>query len=127
MIVCTPLFQKLKSQGDEVYLLTSDQGKLMMAHDPNVDKIIHYQHKSIPDDKLVDFFHATQKLHECDRMINLCESIEVALALFPDDPQFMYPKEERRALCDKNYYDYTMAWGGFPESTGLHGTFYPTP
>jgi len=54
---------------------------------------------------------------KADRIINFSESIEVALAVHPRSPKYNYTKDERRALCDFNYYEYTMKWAGLSWET----------
>jgi len=105
-ILITPLLRYLKEKGNEVYLHTSETGLKILAENPFVDKIVPYKSNSIPPEKLDEFWEGLRKAYECDKHINLCESIEVSLALHPSTPQYNLPKKERMRLYNKNYYDY---------------------
>ena len=124
IIITTPLLRYLKENGHEVYMLTGKPGQELLKNNPNVDKIIYYETNSVPISKLDEFIKSTAQAYECDQIVNLCESIEVALALHPDDPRYNWTKEERRQLCDKNYYDYTFEKAGFPGITGKRGELF---
>lgn len=104
MLVITSLLRYLKQEGHEVYVLTQDQGMEILKNNPNVDKLIHHKRDSIQHDKLGEYFESIKKANECDKMVELSESIEVNLALHPSDPQYKYPKYERKKICNRNYY-----------------------
>lgn len=107
-IITTPLLRHLKSNGNEVYMITSAQGMEILKGNPNIDKFIYYPKDSIPNNKLGDFFEAVRKAYECDEAIDLCESLEWALALHPKDPVYNYPRLDREKRCNKNYYEHTF-------------------
>lgn len=107
-IIITPLVHALHVSGYEVFILTSEVGVEIFRNNPLVSKIIPHPKDSISNDKLGDYFKATAQAYECDKMIDLCESIEVRLALHPSDPKYKYTKSERAMICDKNYYSETI-------------------
>src|SRR3990167_7279840 len=107
-IVIVPLLRFLKQQGHQVYLETSETGLQVLAHNPYVDKFIPYKTKSVPDDKLGAHWDKLMKDLECDKFINMCESIERAISFHPVDPPYNYTKEERHRLGNKNFYEYAF-------------------
>lgn len=107
-IIITPLIRFLKSQGHEIYLQTSETGMQVLAHNPHVDKFIPYKTKSVTDDKLEAHWEKLAKDHGCEKIINMCESIERALSFHPIDPVYNYTKEERHARGNKNFYEYAF-------------------
>lgn len=107
-IITTPLVRYLKQQKHEIYYLGSEQAQQILENNPNIDKFILHKRDSIESNKLAEYFKAIADANECDKHIDLCESIEINLALSPSMPQSKYPKYERMALCDKNYYETTM-------------------
>lgn len=107
-IITTPLISLLHSEGYEIYYLTSEVGFSLLTHNPKIKKLILHVKDSIPSSKLGEYFKATAQAHECDHVIDLCESLEVNLALYPYDPRYKYTKYERKDLCNKNYYEETI-------------------
>lgn len=107
-IITTPLVRYFKQEGHEVYYLGSEQAQAILENNPNIDKFILHVRDSIASNKLEEYFEATAKANECDKVIDLCESIEVNLCLSPSQPAYNYPKYERMAICNKNYYAETF-------------------
>jgi len=111
-IIVTPLIRYLKQVGNEVYILTSLQGDEIYRNNPNLDKVRVHDKDSIPNEALRDFFESLKVAYECDKMIDLCESIEVNLSLYPADPRYNYTKQERFAMCNRNFYEETFRLAG---------------
>jgi len=111
-LIITPLIRYLKSRGDEVYLVTSEQGGEIFKNNPHITKMKIHERDSIPNDALGDYFESIRQAWECDEHIGLSESIEVNVALYPSSPRYKYPLYERRELCDKNYYEETFRFAG---------------
>ena len=127
VLVVTPLIRYLKQQGNEMYVLTSEEtGAQILQHNPYIDKIIPYPKDSIPMDLFGKFLKSTQEAYGCQRLIDMNESIECTLALNPQDPQYNYTKAERLAMCNKNYYDYAFEFAGenVTNSTGRGEVFF---
>src|SRR3990167_6073822 len=116
-LVITPLIRYLKQQGHEVYMHTSETGLQVLAHNPNVAQYIPYKTKAVPDDKLQAHWEKLAKDNGCEKIINMCESIERAISFHPIDPPYNYTKEERHRLGNKNFYEYafTHAWYEIPD------------
>lgn len=128
VLITTPLVYNLKAIGHEVYYLTSEQGLQILDNNPNIDKIIYHKKDSIPVDKLEDYFNSLKQAYECDVIIDLCESVEVRLSLHPSSPQYKYTKLEKRNICNKNFYEETMAIAREKisiSSNALNPFFYP--
>lgn len=118
-IIVTPLIHYLKELGNEVYFFTSaESGVDIVKNNPHIDKIIPYIRDTVPAEKLTELLESTRQAYECDKVIDMCESIEYALALHPLDPRYMLPKYDRATLCNKNYYDYSFEFAGYPEVKG---------
>jgi ADP-heptose:LPS heptosyltransferase len=107
-IITTPLVRLIEQLGHEVFYLTSEVGAHVLANNPRISKIITHKKDSVPSDQLGTYFAAVAQQEECDYWIDLCESLEVNLALYPSDPRYKYTKSERKELCDKNYYHETI-------------------
>lgn len=107
-IITTPLVRYLKNQGHEIVYLTSESGMELLANNPHIEKLILHKRDSIPSNKLAEYFKAVGQANECDKVIDLCESIEINLALSPSMPQSKYSKYEREEICGKNYYEETF-------------------
>lgn len=107
-LITTPLCRYLKQQGHEIVYLTSESGMQILENNPHIEKLILHKRDSIASNKLGEYFKAVADANECDKVIDLCESIEINLALSPSMPQSKWPKYERMALCNKNYYEETM-------------------
>lgn len=107
-IITTPLVSLLFNSNCEVYYLTSEVGALLLENNPKIKKIITHVKDSVPSSKLGEYFESVKLAYECDYIIDLCESIEVNLALHPSDPRYKYTKNERKEMCDRNYYQETL-------------------
>lgn len=111
----TPILRHLKSQGNEIFVLTSERGIEVLHNNPNIDKLILHVKDSVPCDKLGEEFDRVKKENCCDKIIDLCESIEVKYVLHPVDPQYNYSKQERFELCNKNHYDVVIEAAGLTD------------
>lgn len=109
-LIITPALRKLKEQGHHLIVEYSDRGKAVLENNPHVDEHIFYKSDSVPVQQLNKYWEDQAKKFKADRTINFTETIEYALALHPRSPRYNYTKEERRLLCNKNYYEETMKW-----------------
>jgi ADP-heptose:LPS heptosyltransferase len=109
MIIISPVLEKIKSLGYDIYLHTSKRGLEVYKHSPIITKTIEHDEK-IPIDQ---FGEALQKVRDevkPDLYINFTESIECNVALHPIGPRYIYPRKDRIAYCNRNYYDVTEEW-----------------
>ena len=111
-IITTPLIRKLKEQGHTIIYEYSDRGKAVLANNPHIDEHVFYKADSVPFDKLQAHWDAQAIKYKADKVINLSETIEYALATHPRSPRYFYPKNERKELCNRNYYEYTFERAG---------------
>jgi ADP-heptose:LPS heptosyltransferase len=114
----SPLVRYLKEQGHEVYCLTSELGVQILKNNPFIDKLIEYIHDTVPVEELGDYFNKIAKENGCDKLLNLCECVEVKYLFHPADPVYNYSKQERFLRGNKNHYDAVFEAAGFPEVTG---------
>lgn len=112
-VIMTPLFSYLKSQGNEVYVLTSEEGNIVYKNNPNIDKLIVHVRDSIPNEDLGDYFYKIKSDNKCDVLIDYCESLEEKYLFHPANPKYNYPKNERIMLGNHNYYDGVFEHGYF--------------
>lgn len=108
-IVTTPLVRYLAEKGHEVVFLGSEQSEEVYRHNPRLAEFVHHERDSIQNDKLGEYFADVAVKHGCERVIDLCESIEVRLAIARDYPMWNWPKAERAAYANINYYEYAFA------------------
>ena len=114
----TPLVNFLKEKGNEVYVLTSGQGMQVLKNNPYVDKLIYYVQDTVPIEELNDYFNKIGKDNSCDKVLNLCECVEVKYLFHPADPVYNYSKQERFLRGNHNHYDAVFEFAGYPEVTG---------
>lgn len=112
VLVTTPLLRYLKSEGHHIYYLGSEQARDVLESNPNVEKFIYHKRNSIKNEELGDYFERIAKENGCDKVVNLCESLEVRLSCSPDYPQWMWTKQERKAYCNRNFYEYCFEHAG---------------
>lgn len=111
-IIITPLIRYLHAQGNEIFMLTSEVGSEIIVNNPHITKLYIHPKNSVPLDGLDKCFLAFKEAWECDQLIDLCESIEVNLSLYPSSPRYKYPLYERKEICDKNFYEETFKRAG---------------
>lgn len=128
-VIVTPLLRYLAEKGHEIVFLGSEQSEEVLRHNPRVSKFVHHERDSVPNYELGEYFEKVRKDHGCDKLIDLCESIEVRLALSRDYPQWNWPKAERAAYANINYYEYsfTMASQQCPELFPSGEMFHMVP
>ena len=107
-IVTTPLVRYLSEKGHEVVFLGSEQSEEVLRENKRISEFVHHERDSIANDKLGEYFQQVAKDHGCEKVIDLCESIEVRLAIARDYPMWNWPKAERRAYANINYYEYAF-------------------
>jgi ADP-heptose:LPS heptosyltransferase len=109
MLNITPALKKLKEEGYHVVLNTNKRGREALEHNPNIDEWIMHD-DSVPIDDLPKHWEKIIAEVNAERVINFSESIECNVALHPINPEYIYPKPERFARCNRNYYDVTEEW-----------------
>lgn len=107
-IIITPLIRYLKNLGHEIYVLGSKQSLEVLQLNPNISKFILHEKDSVEPEKLGELFKTIAAEEKCDRVIDMCESIEVALALDPAYPMWKWTMKRRKEKCNINYYEYAF-------------------
>lgn len=118
MVQITPLVRFLKEQGNEVYLITSTQGMEVFKHNPFIDKLIYYEAETVPVEELSEYFKKIGRENNCDKVLNLCECVEVKYLFHAADPVYNYSKQERFFRGNKNHYDAVFEAAGYSEIKG---------
>lgn len=124
-IMISPAIQKLKDDGYYIIFNTNKRGKDVYKHDPRIDEFIMHQ-EDMPVSEVEDHWKKLQKEVQHDKFVNFTSSIENNVALHPTQPAYIYPKSERREICNKNYYDETMQWAGYSDITGQNPSLHFT-
>jgi len=126
MVMITPLIHQLHEDGFEVTMNITPYAAPVIENNPYVSNIIYQEREAIPNRDLGGYWAEWAK--EYDRYINLSESIEGKLLKVEGRNDFHTTKTFREAACGStNYYDWTMALGGYPNSTGTRGELFFSP
>lgn len=126
-LIVTPLIKYLKEQGNEIYFFGGEAAEVLAKRNPYIDKFIMYKENTVVMDKLDDLLKETAKAYECDKIIDMSQSLENALLRHPNQPEYNDTKAERIATCDKNVYDYAFVHAGYPDIKGKRPELYPDP
>ena len=111
-IIITPLLRHLHNKGNEIVLLTSTTGMEVLKYNPHIELMIEHKRNSVTGDKLTSYFKDVAKENNCEKVIDLCESIECNLCFHPVQPEYNRSKQERTELANKNYYEETFVKAG---------------
>lgn len=122
LVMASPLFRLLKEDGFYTVANVNPRGAKVLENNPYVDEVMLHVDDSVPNEELDK--HWREISNGFDRFINLSGSIEKGLLKTRDDEEYHWPKWKRHEVCNFNYYDRTMALGGYPEKTGLNGEIY---
>lgn len=125
-LITTPLVRNLAGQGHELIYVTGQRGMQVLKNNPHVKTLIPHK-EDTPLDKLSDYIDYLQRKHKADRVIDLSESIEVALSLHPRGPEYKLSKPEKLARFNRNFYEHTFTHAGEPADpltrTGAYSDF----
>lgn len=123
MIMISPLIKQLAEDGYEVTLNITPYCAEVVKNNPYVSNIIYQEREVIPNPDLGAYW--AEWIPDYDKYINLSESIEGKLLKVEGRRDFFTSKNWRMEACGKtNYYDQTMALGGYPNATGRRGELY---
>ena len=120
--MASTLFRLLKEEEYYTIANVNPRGAAVLENNPHVDEIMLHVDDSVPNEKLDE--HWKGLAAGVDRFINLSGSIEKGLLKTKDTPEYSMPKGFRHELCNVNYYDRTLALGGYPHLKGLNGELY---
>ena len=114
MLIISPLFRALKKEGYHVILNTGNRGKEVLKNNPYIDEIIHYENEHVDNPDIEKYWKELEEEVNADWCKNFAESIEVNVSLHPKSPVYNYPKQERTARGDRNFYEVTSEVAGIP-------------
>ena len=121
-LMVTPLFRYFKERGYYVCFNCTPECEPVLIGNPYIDEIIYQQRQAIPNTLLKPYNDVLKR--DFDLFIPLHESIERTLLVEKrDGGPFYLPHEERHALCNKNYYDFTAEKAGL-DVRGLRPELY---
>jgi len=123
MIQASGIFPLLKKDGYHVTLMTTESGKKIVEHDPNIDEFYVQDNDQVPNGALTAFWDYMRTKY--DRFINLSESIEGTLLALPGRANHAWPHAMRHKYLNQNYHEFTAEVAGV-EFRPIGG-FYPTP
>jgi hypothetical protein len=122
MIMITPLIKALYDDGYDVTLNITPYAAPILRYNPYVKNIILQERDAIPNPDLGAYWAEWKGSY--DRYINLSESIEGGLLFVEGRREFFTAKSFRHSICNVNYYDRTMALGGYPDRLGHNGEMF---
>lgn len=122
MIMITPLIRKLAEDGYEVTMNITPYCAQVLANNPFVSNIVLQERDMVPNPDLGAYW--AEWIPDYDKYINLSESIEGKLLKVEGRRDFYTEKAWRDDLCTANYYDHTMALGGYPGTQGAKGELF---
>lgn len=122
VLQASSVIKGLKDQGYHVTLHCSPPGSDVIAHDPNIDKIILFDKDQIPNHNLGDFWTWQKKKYNL--FVNLSESVEGSLLAMPGRAQYGWLPEARHQMMNRNYLEFQHALAGVPHVPQVK--FFPT-
>lgn len=78
-----------------------------MKNNPHIKTLIQHKEET-PLEKLADEIDYLRRRHKCEMVIDLSESLEVALSLHPRGAEYKLTKPEKLARFNRNFYEYTF-------------------
>lgn len=120
LIIITSLLRQLKIDGYHITVCVKSYAAQVLQNNPNVNVIIK---DNPPNDATLEK-HWEDMGQGFDKVINLSGSIENNLMPTQSSELGRASKEERHKECNRNFYDETMKWGGYPEIIGQNGELF---
>lgn len=122
MIMITPLIRRLYEDGYEITMNITPYSAEVLRNNPFVSNIVLQERDMVPNQDLGSYW--AEWIPDYDRYINLSESIEGKLLKVEGRRDFYTEKAWRDQICTANYYDHTLALGGYPGVSGSRGELY---
>jgi len=95
------VFKKFKDMGCYLALHTHPRGADILHGDPHLDELIITTEEQMPKSSLTKLWETIGT--KFTYLINLCESVEVALLIPSNRPAALWQKKARHKLCNHNY------------------------
>lgn len=102
----------LKEQGYRVTAYVARTGAEILAHDPNIDRLVELPDGILDDDELLTFWAHEAAKH--DRWINLIGSVEQRLLYHPSSNEFFLPHRLRHRFGNVNYLEMIHDYADLP-------------
>lgn len=112
----------LKEQGYHVTVYVATTGAEILAHDPNIDRIVTLPDGVMTDDDLLAFWAHEAAKH--DKWVNLIGSVEQRLLYHPSSNEFYLPQALRQRFGNGNYLEMIHDYAGLPHD--FRQKFYPS-
>jgi len=122
MIMITPLIHQLHDDGYEVTMNVSPYCLPVLDNNPYVSNYVIQEREMIPNPELGPYWKEWEGDYE--RYINLSESLEGRYLKVEGRRDFYTTKEWRIKTGERNYYDATMRFGGYPDAIGRKGELF---
>jgi ADP-heptose:LPS heptosyltransferase len=123
-IMLSPVLPYFKKDGWHITLNCTEKTYEILKTDPNIDSYLIQESNEV---KIEDLKEHWKKLEQhFDKLLNFTGSIEKALLVAPNQKEYYWTKEQLHERCNKNYYDETLKWAGYPEAKGEQGRLYFT-
>jgi len=123
MIQTSTVIAGLKKQGYHVTVFASPPGSDVIAHDPNIDKMVLFDKDQVPNSDLGNFWD-WQKRH-FDKWVNLSESVEGSLLALPGRAAHGWTPLARHTLMNRNYVEIMHQIADVPHEPKIK--FYALP
>lgn len=112
----------LKEQGYHVTVYVATTGAEILAHDPNIDRIVTLPNGVMDDDDLLTFWAHEAAKH--DKWINLIGSVEQRLLFHPSSNEFFLSHKLRHKFANVNYLEMIHDYADLPHD--FRQKYYPT-
>jgi hypothetical protein len=123
MIQASNVFPALKRAGYHVTVMTTPQGKDVLANDPHVDDWFIQDTDQVPNHLLGHFWDYHRQKY--DLFVNLSMSVEGRLLIMDADFRQHWPKNLIQKECNYNYMEFMNELADMPFKAEQR--FYPTP
>lgn len=112
----------LKKQGYHVTVFSSPPGADIIAHDPNIDRLVLFDKDQVPNGNLIDFWGWQRKKY--DKWVNLSETVEGTLLAMQGRTPFYFPPALRHTMMNRNYVEFQHQVADLPYELNIK--FYAT-
>lgn len=114
VLITTPLIRHLYNQGHKIVYVTNERGAEVLKDNPHIEYLHEQPTDSVKVENLPDHYDYLKRKHKCDKIMDLSESVEVALSQHPRSPNYKLPKQERIRRFNRNFYEYAFEFAGEP-------------
>lgn len=109
-----------------VDVITNEPHHVVFENNPFIDRLIVVRREDMPEGGLEWQMWFVRRSHEYDKLIHLSHSMELTLALTPDQTPFWWADKPRRMLCGHSYLERAHDIAEVPHIFDPGPRFYPT-